>query len=555
MIRNPWPTPMIYIGALLLTGCAGHLSTSVSPSPQGPSPPTTLMTSPLETPSPPAAAAATSHAAPPQREPRTDPLLEEALRLFQEATSQAGQGREGEAITLLTRARALFTTDGTSPPPETKTRRAELRGQIENLLEELITIQALTATLPPQEASSLVSPEDVQAIERAHPPTPEVLPPKPEIAFDVPIEMNAAVQAYIDLFTTTKRELIAAALERSGRYLPMMRQIFQEKGLPLDLVNLAYIESAFKLHAYSRAKAVGIWQFIKGTAKRYGLRTDWWVDERRDPEKATAAAADYLSDLYKMFESWPLAIASYNAGEWKVWRSTQRQKTTNFWKLDLPRETKLFVPAFMAMTIIAKDPTRYGFTPPTEQPWLVEQVTLPQPTDLRLIAKAANVSLEELKELNPELNRLITPPQQEYRINLPSGTKATFLDNFARSPQTQRVAWRQHQVRPGETLSTLAQRYRTSVAVLMEMNRLKSPHFIQAGSLLTVPVPTLTLAEIPQNTGGSPKGPAVDYVVQPGDNLWDIARAHNVSLHDLQRWNNLEGSLIHPGRTLRILSE
>jgi membrane-bound lytic murein transglycosylase D len=455
-------------------------------------------------------------------------------------------------MALLQQVRTLLGSDGVTLTPEARRRRYQMLEEVEAFSEELAEIRAMSA-IPSEEGAPLVSPEDLEALEMVTPKGPA--PAKPEMTLDVPIEFTHRVEAVIELLTTTKREQTAEALARSGRYLPLMRQIFAEKGLPEDLVNLAYIESAFKLYAYSRARAVGIWQFIKGTARKYGLKVDWWVDERRDPVKATAAAATYLSDLYAMFQSWPLAIAAYNAGEGKVLRAMTRQRTDDFWKLNLPRETKLYFPAFVAMTIIAKNPEAYGFARPVEEPWQIDQVTLSRPTDLRLLAKGAGVSVEELREWNPELNRPATPPQEDYLLNLPPGREVTLLDTLSRLTETRRLAWRQHQVRPGETLSTIAHRYGTTAAVLMEMNGLENPHRIRAGTQISVPVPSHTLAEAPAarpTADGRASSEYSLYVVKPGDSLWEIARAHRVSPHDLGRWNNLEGSLIHPGRTLRI---
>ncbi|MBI2903475.1 MAG: lytic transglycosylase domain-containing protein, partial [Candidatus Methylomirabilis oxyfera] len=251
-------------------------------------------------------------------------------------------------------------------------------GQRIKLIEETAALKAALSAASPdednqaseqedeadtEESPDLVNPAEEPALE-----SPEIKPDSlSELdlsKFDVPIVLNEKVKAYIVFFQTEKKKLISEALDRSGRYLPMMREIFQEMGLPLDLVNLAYIESAFKYRAFSRAKAAGIWQFIKSTGRRYRLEINNWLDERRDPEKATRAAAAYLKELFGMFDSWPLALASYNAGEQRVQRARVRQGTDDFWSLKLPRETQLFVPAFMAMTVIAKDPERYGFTPP-----------------------------------------------------------------------------------------------------------------------------------------------------------------------------------------------
>lgn len=487
-----------------------------------------------------------------------DLLLTEARELLRRAKRQAEMGQDHEAMTLLSRARDLLLSDGASVTHEAARRRAETLKEVKAFSDELAAIQLMTE-IPFDGEGSLITSEDLRALEQA---IPEISPPvKPEISYDVPIELNRRVQRFVDLFSTKKRDEIAKALERSGRYLPLMREIFAEKGLPLDLVNLAYIESSFKLYAYSRARAVGLWQFIRGTGRKYGLTINWWVDERRDPVKASTAAADYLSELYAIFHSWPLAIAAYNSGEGKVKRAIRRQRTTNFWNLKVPRETRYFVPAFMAMTIIAKDPEAYGFEPPVEQPWQVDQVALPQPTDLRLLAKAAGVSTKELKELNPELRRLVTPPQEGYLLNLPPGNRANFLEALEQLPQVRRVVWRQHRIRRGEALSTIARRFRTTVTVLMEMNHLKNPHRIRAGTRITVPVPAFTVAQAPSTTrpGKNEKifssSNSSHYVVRRGDTLWDIARAHRVSTQDLKRWNNLNGSRIYPGHTLRIHPE
>jgi membrane-bound lytic murein transglycosylase D len=404
-------------------------------------------------------------------------------------------------------------------------------------------------------AETLVTPEDTTVLEEAEAEAepPDGMPEPPQ-AFDVPIELNDKVRAYLDLFTGKRRGRIQEAFDRAGPYLPMMRGVFEEYGLPLDLVNLAYIESAFKVRAYSRARAVGIWQFIAGTGRKYGLRTDWWLDERRDPEKATRAAAAYLRDLYALFDSWPLAIAAYNAGEGKVAGAMRRQKTADFWRLRLPRETKYYVPAFMAMTVLAKDPARFGFTPPLEEEPPTEPLVLSEPLDLRIVAQASAVPLAELQALNPELNHLVTPPHMPaYRLRVPAGAGVLFAENFSEIRKTRRVTWQRHVIRRGDTLSQIARRYDTSIRVLMDLNRLASRHRLRVGRSLVVPLMHLTVAE----DGRSDRRPAASggprtYVVKPGDSLWRIAQVFDCSPSDLRQWNDLEGSLIHPGLRLRI---
>ncbi|MFQ5959967.1 MAG: transglycosylase SLT domain-containing protein [Candidatus Methylomirabilales bacterium] len=499
MDRNHVPAWSILItGILLITGCTS-LSSRQHPSlsPADGSGPALAASDALDPafhpPQPPMLTVATPSPVPLPSPPNgkeivaEDPILTEVQELLREAEHLAEEGDDDAAMTFLIRIRALLMSDGTALTPESRDRREQTLAEVDALLQDIIAIRAIAAAIHRDGGVPLVTPEDVDALEKASPKTPPL--EKPEITYDVPIEITPKVQAYVELFSTEKRDQIAAALERSGQYLPMMRQIFAEKGLPQDLVNLAYIESAFKVYAYSRARAVGIWQFIRGTGRKYGLKRNWWVDERRDPVKATMAAAEYLSDLYALFESWPLAIAAYNAGEGKVLKATRRQKTTNVWKLRLPRETKFYVPAFMAMTIIAKDPEAYGFSQPVERPWEVDQVSVSEATDLRLLAKAAGVSTEELRHLNPELRRLVTPPQGRYLLNLPAGSEDTFRAALARLPRVRRVGWQRHRIRRGEALSTIARRYGTTVATLMEMNRLKSPHRIRAGTRITVPVP------------------------------------------------------------------
>ncbi|HEV8664050.1 MAG TPA: transglycosylase SLT domain-containing protein [Candidatus Methylomirabilis sp.] len=407
-------------------------------------------------------------------------------------------------------------------------------------------------------AETLVTPEDASVLDQAEAETEPAEGTPEEEAFGVPIELNDKVRAYLDLFTGERRDRIQEAFDRAGRYLPMMRAIFQEQGLPRDLVNLAYIESAFKVRAYSRARAAGIWQFIAGTGRKYGLRVDWWLDERRDPEKATRAAAEYLSDLYGMFGSWPLAIAAYNAGEGKVAGAIRRQKTTDFWRLRLPRETKIYVPAFMAMTILAKDPARYGFVPPAEEVTPTEPLMLGEPLDLRIVAQAAGVALEDLRTLNPELNHLVTPPHRsDYRLRVPAGSAAEFAENFDEIKKTRRVTWQRHLIRRGETLSQIARRYDTSVPVLMDLNRLPSRHRLRAGRSLVVPLMHLALAEENGSTRPLPSAESSPrtYVVRRGDSLWRIAQVYDVSTGELQKWNDLEGTVIHPGLRLRIHPE
>jgi membrane-bound lytic murein transglycosylase D len=257
-----------------------------------------------------------------------------------------------------------------------------------------------------------------------------------QVKFDVPIQMNKQVRAYLVYFSTERKAVITRYLSRSTRYLPMIKEIFQEAGLPEDLAYLAMVESGFSPKAYSPAAASGMWQFIKGTGLRYGLAIDSYVDERRDPEKCTRAAANYLMDLYKQFGSWYLAAASYNCGEGRVQRELNQSNHKNFWELSanqcLPTETKNYVPQMIAATIIAKNPEKFGFkNVPYLPPLKYDKVAVTEATSLTAASVAVNVPVEEIQGLNPELLRGVTPPDaQSYTLNLPPSSKGLFTKNI-----------------------------------------------------------------------------------------------------------------------------
>jgi len=254
--------------------------------------------------------------------------------------------------------------------------------------------------------------------------------------FDAPIQANhRQVKAYLVYFSTERKDVIRRYLSRSSRYLPMIKEVFQEYGLPEDLAYLAMIESGFNPNAYSHAHACGMWQFIKGTGARYGMAMDGYVDERRDPEKSTKAAAKYMLDLYKQFGSWYLAAASYNCGEGRVQRELNKSSHKSFWELSdnqcLPTETKNYVPQLIAATIIAKNPEKFGFkNVPYLPPLAVDKVQVNEPTSLRAAAMAVNVPVEEVQALNPELLRGMTPPEGSYTLNLPAKSKEAFAKNI-----------------------------------------------------------------------------------------------------------------------------
>lgn len=312
--------------------------------------------------------------------------------------------------------------------------------------------------------------------------------------FDIPIVINGRVEQFIHYFQTRIRHKFVIWLARSEKYIPSMKNLLKEYGLPEDLVYMALIESGFDPYAYSRAKAVGPWQFIYLTGKRYGLRMNWWVDERRDPEKSTIAAAKYLKDLYEMFACWYLAAAGYNAGEYKIINAIKRYKTEDFWKLTqqryLKRETKDYVPLMIAAAVVAKDPEKYGFTDVEyQEPLQYEKVKVPELTDLSHIAKACGTSLEEIKDLNPEIRRGVTPPNEiDYEIKIPFGKKDLFLENFEALQPLERFQFKTHLVKKGETLKGIAKRYRVDLEPLLEINSLNKTSAVSKGMTLLIPI-------------------------------------------------------------------
>jgi membrane-bound lytic murein transglycosylase D len=416
--------------------------------------------------------------------------------------------------------RASETASSTAPDPMSRVRaqlsRAQELAQSGHAPEALSAIQiGFTAldSLPPSRPGVGPLREDLESLRRTLSRTDEAPNADRDDALGpVEFERNDRVDKWITYYTGRGRERFQMWLERSGPYMDLFTKSLRSEGVPEELANLVFVESGFNMQAKSMARAVGPWQFIRGTAKIFGLEMTAFKDERRDPEASTRAAARYLKKLYEMFDgSWPLALAAYNSGEGTVQRAIRRQKTNDFWSLKLPRETQEYVPQFLAAMEIASHPDRYGFRAPENSPWSYDEVTVPGAIDLQLIASLTEVPLEELRRLNPAMVRHRAPAAKEgTTLRVPQGVgedvQAILESGYKPKPLSQselRQATRAHRleirapryrtrhanthvVRRGETLSQIGQRYGVSSTRLAKLNGLPSTSAIRAGQRIRI---------------------------------------------------------------------
>ncbi len=410
--------------------------------------------------------------------------------------------------------------------------------------------------------------------------------------FDIPIDINEDVVRWLNYFTGKGRKYYARWMSRSTTYRPMMYAKLRAAGLPDDLVYLSMIESGYSTSAYSSAAAAGLWQFISSTGKMYDLRIDSWVDERRDPEASTDAAIRLLSDLYKQFGDWRLVWAAYNGGPGRVTRGEARHGTKDFWQLveknAFASETDNYVPKIMAAAIIGKHPERYGFTGIDFQPELRRDTIQVEGGmyGLDVLAEAAGVSVDELRNLNPHIRQMATPPEGTF-IHVPKGSGKSFAANVAAIPEEKRLTFREHRVAKGESLGSIAKRYGVSVADLQAANHIRNANLISVGQKLIIPgagvsakavakvaAPEAERAEEQKapaaqsaaksstasaksstakssskalvSSAGSgstpPKTSLSWHTVQRGETLSSIATKNGVSLSDLMRWNGISNA-------------
>lgn len=371
-------------------------------------------------------------------------------------------------------------------------------------------------------------------------------------------EERREIARWVLYFQTKGRGRLERAYRRMLRYLPVVKEIFIREGLPEELVYLPIVESNYNPYARSRAGAVGIWQFMKSTARKYGLRVDWWMDERRDPIKSTEAACKYFKDLFEMFGRWDLILCAYNAGEGKILRKVKKNGSNNFWdvKRALPRETREYVPAFFATLVILKSPKdhRFNFDTIKVEPFEFDTVIVPKPADLKLLAKWAGISVKKLRALNPQFKRWSTPPYlKNYTLRIPKGTKERFVAQMSKDKRKSWISTLIHRVRRGETLSQIARKYGVSQWEIVRINNIRNRHYLKVGQVLKIPVPSGRKAGRRSYVKETKRGKI--YIVRNGDSLWKISKRFGVSIKKLKRWNNLKGNRIYPGQKLIISKE
>lgn len=400
------------------------------------------------------------------------------------------------------------------------------------------------------------------------------------VHWDLPVTRNDRVDTWIDFLAGGNHSRTELWMKRSGRYTPMIRERLRARGMPEDLIYLAFIESGYSTKARSHAAAVGLWQFIAETGKRYGLEVNSYVDERRDPLESTDAALDYLQELYGRFGSWYLAAAAYNTGENRVARIMRQQtgrergRDEDFWTIAhlLPKETRNYVPLMLAAGHINKEPHKYGFEDVEfQKPLEFTTVNVPGSVALSTVAKAAGVSEESVDELNPHLLRGMTPPNKTWPVRVPVGTENRFAEAFeatlradglvARKPvalASTTGAGRSHKVKRGETLSGIAKRYGTSVASITKANSGLRASRLRIGQQIRIPggksasLASKTSSSKSKTLAAKKSSGKRYYSVRRGDNLSEIATRYKLSVTRLKSLNGLRGSTIRPGQKLRV---
>jgi membrane-bound lytic murein transglycosylase D len=377
----------------------------------------------------------------------------------------------------------------------------------------------------------------------------------------IPLVENQDVLAEIKSFQTVERKYFEDAFRRSGLYREMILEELRKEAMPEELSWVPIFESGFKVNAYSRARALGLWQFISSTGYRFGLKRTRWIDERMDPEKSTRAAIQYLKELHSFFGDWTTALAAYNCGEFRVQRLIRNQRINyldNFWDLYklLPRETARFVPRFIATLLIINNPKKYGMALPTPEPSIrYETVEIYQPVKLSTLSKNLGLSTDELDNLNPELRHNSTP-EGEYSLKVPEGYGEKTLAAIDLTPRwiPPEATYSVHYVRKGETVGGIARRYRTSISAIARLNSLNRRYTIYPGQRLKVPGLSGSSTSTASPRELVREGEKLIYVVKRGDSLYQIAHSFNTSVQEIKTQNNLGSNTLQVGQKLTIQS-
>jgi len=526
-----------------------------------------------------------------------EPDLVAELIARSEAQFEAGQ--RDLALGHLGRARVAFdgAVDSLLESPESAHVDPRLRRQLDSLVDRITVLEQTAVSAGDGFTAAATAPAVIDTLLDIAPAddTPPALATAEIVAadlsataHDIPIPANARVLKYVEVFQGRLREFLTEGLSRGSQYLPMIQEVFRNEGLPLDLAYVPLVESAFKATALSRTKARGVWQFMPGTGRENGLKSDWYLDERADTVKATAAAAKYLKTLYGLFEDWHLAMASYNGGPGRLQRAIKRSRKTTFWELAaspryLPRETREYVPMILAAVIIARNPAQYGFEVTPVEPPTFETVVVPHALDLRRVAEWAGVPIDDLQRINPEFRRWTTPIRAgEYTLRVPLDTAERVREGLRLAAPGSLNALQWYPVKKGDTLVTIARKLGVSRSDLTEANYLKRTARVVPGQKLVVPrMPSAALlaraaggesvvaeASPPATAPSAPRAPAVTargaaaasettrtvYRVRSGDTLTAIAKRFGTTVDRVKAWNRLRSAKLNVGDRLVVMS-
>ncbi len=410
-------------------------------------------------------------------------------------------------------------------------------------------------------------PATVAEIDQYAPPAAGLIAPRADIwtrmrqDFRLPGADKPVVSKAIKKYSRSPQH-VEGMFQRADPYIAYILDEVQKRGYPTEIALLPFVESGFDPYAYSHGRAAGLWQFIPGTGRMYGLKQDWWYDERRDIIASTEAAMNYLGKLQDEFEGdWLLSLAAYNSGSRTVRVAIKKNrkagKPVDFWHLKLPKETRVYVPRLLAIAAIVSRPDEYGITlPPLALEPAFTEVDTGSQLDIGVAADLAGVNTDILYNLNPGFNRWATHPDGPHRLLVPAAHAETFIGNLDALPTDKRIKWVRHRIRKGETLSHIAGKYDTTVTILRKTNKLSGSN-IRAGGHLLVPVAARDASQYAAldrrmgATGG--RGSKTTYKVRNGDSLWHIAKKHQVSVKQVARWNQLgTGTVIRPGQKLVI---